>query len=122
MSTLQVTTQLVRLVNSNPAPGSLPNKLDTITTSSDLMYQATQVVGTSAEALAYGDVTDECLGVFINDDDTNYVEIGTGAFTPLIKIMPGQRAILPRISSLAAVVLRANTASVNVTVALYKVT
>lgn len=120
-STLQLITQCNRIVSSQLQPGSLPALQTDITTVGELFYLAKQVIGTSAESLVYGDMSDECMAIIQNDDATNFVEVGSGSFTAWFKIPPGRRAILPVISSLAAVQLKADTAACNVTVALYKV-
>lgn len=121
-SSIQFVLQLTRVVNSIVVPGSIPSKLVQLASASDLMYLATQVVGfASEEALAVGDVTDEAMCVLTNEDDTNYVEVGYGSFTAFLKVPPGEVCVLPRVSSLAAVMLRADTAAVNVTVALFKI-
>lgn len=119
---LQLVTQLTRLVDSIPKTGGFPQLQVTVDSTSDLLYSATQVVGFAAEeSLAAGDVTDDAMCVIFNEDDTNFVEVGSGSFTPWFKIPAGEFAILPRVSSLAAVQLRADTANVNVTVLLFKI-
>lgn len=80
-------------------------------------FNATQVVGTSSEALLLGDLANVGGGLIIrNNDADNYVEVDAitsfDAFPQ--KILPGQAVRLaPQTISLF---VKANTASVNVSV------
>lgn len=77
----------------------------------DYLHQ-TQVIGTSEEALALGDVTPGMILIF-NTDTTNYVSVrsGTGAAN-LIKIPAGEFCLFRLEAS--APYLIANTASVRI--------
>lgn len=100
-------------------------KAYTLETTSDLIIENTQIVGTSHEAIAAGDVTDDAYVEISNPHATAIVQIGvddTGVFVPLIDINPGDPpAILPRASSLAATYLQSDTVSTPVRVTLVKI-
>lgn len=64
---------------------------------SNLMAGGIQNIGTSAENLNFGEVSTPGYAVFVNLDDTNFVELGwddTG-FVGAVKILKGQFAIIP---------------------------
>lgn len=103
---------------------SIPNKTESVATTSELLHQTTQLVGTSHEQLSIGDMTDDCLAILRNSHATATVEVGvevSSTFYPLFEIPAGETAKLPRISSLAGTHLKASGASTPVLVALYKV-
>lgn len=55
-----------------------------------------QEIGTSEEVLASGDITTPGWSVFVNLDDTNYVEVGHftgGTFYEFLKLKPGDQMI-----------------------------
>ncbi len=55
-----------------------------------------QEIGTSEEILETGDVATPGWAVFVNLDDTDYVEIGNftgGTFYPFLKLKPGDQMI-----------------------------
>lgn len=119
---IALTIQLTRTVGNQLSMGTIPQKIVSLVSASDLIHTASQVVGyVSEESLSLGDVTDEAMCVIFNEDDTNFIEVGYGSFTAFIKIPPGELCILPRVSSLAAVKVQADTADVIVTVALFKI-
>jgi hypothetical protein len=117
LSTLQFWRESV--VVNNP-----PQKLIETATTSHLKTENTQVVGTTHEAVAAGDVTDSAMAHIENLHATAIVSVGgddTGSFVPWFTIPPGERAHLPRVSSLAATYLKSDTASTNVQVTLIKI-
>lgn len=102
-----------------------PQSEATIATTSELMLDATQVVGTTHELIAAGDVTDNAIAIIENLHATNTVLVGgddTGSFVEWFSIPPGYPpAILPQVGSLAATYLKASGASTSVKVTLVKV-
>jgi hypothetical protein len=88
-----------------------------ITMSGVDMVQATQNIGTSAEALSFGDITGvPAFCIVKNLDATNFIELATdsGMSNKFAKILAGQWAAFP--PSAAAIYALANTAGVLVQV------
>lgn len=104
-------------------PGQL--KEYSISTTSDLISEVTQIVGTTHEVVAVGDITDDAYMEVHNPHATALVQIGvddTGVFVPLIDIPAGYPpARIPRASTLAATYLKSDTASTSVRVTLVKI-
>ena len=74
-----------------------------------------QEIGTSHELVSITDITNKGFTYFGNLDTTNYVEIGvdvSATFYPLIKLLPGESAIM-RLSPSVAVYAQANTAAID---------
>lgn len=87
-----------------------------IATAKPNVAAGSQAIGTSPEAITYGDVTSTTGAVawFRNLDDTNYVEIGAFVnpiFYPIIRLLPGE-AYPIRIGS-SLLYGQAHTAAVN---------
>lgn len=83
-----------------------------ITMSGSDMVQATQNIGTSAEALDFGDITGTpAFCIVKNLDSTNYIELATdsGMVNKFAKILAGQWAAFP--PSSGTIYAQANTAS-----------
>lgn len=76
-----------------------------------------QTIGTTYEAIDFGDISTAGLVWFTNLDPDNYVEIGKQiagpAFDPFLKMLPGESAGPFRLSS-QSIYGRANTAAVDV--------
>lgn len=104
-------------------PGQL--KAYEIATTSDLISETTQVVGTTHELVALGDITDDAYCEIHNPHATAVVSIGhdvAAAFVALIDIPPGYPpAIIPRVATLATTYLKSDTASTPVRVTLVKI-
>jgi hypothetical protein len=96
-----------------------------IVTTSDLIDEKTQIVGTTHEVIAVGDMTDDAYVEISNPHATAVVQIGvddTGVFVPLIDIPPGYpAAVIPQASTLAAMYLKSSVASTPVRVTLVKI-
>jgi hypothetical protein len=96
-----------------------------IETTSDLIDEKTQIVGTTHEAIALGDVTDDAYLEVSNPHATAVIQIGiddTGVFVPLIDIPPGYpAAVIPLASSLAGTYLKSDTASTPIRITLIKI-
>lgn len=109
----------------NALSRSIPSKQKTIETSSGLVFDSTQVVGTTHEALAVGDVTDDAVLVVDNLHATALLQIGiddASVFVPVIDIPAGYpAAVIPIASSLAGLYLKSSVASTSVRVAAFKI-
>ena len=96
-----------------------------VETTSELVNETTQVVGTTHELIAAGDVTDDAFCIVENLHATAKVQIGlevAAAFTAVIDIPAGgPPAILPAVSTLASTYLQSDTASTPVRITLIKV-
>jgi hypothetical protein len=97
----------------------------TIETTSELMIENTQIVGTTHELITAGDLTDDVFAVIENLDDTETVQVGGDASTVFVEwftIPPGHpKAILPNVGALASTYLKATGANTPVRVSLYKI-
>lgn len=83
------------------------------------MIQSTQAIGTSAEALALGDISAPAAYIYVrNMDPTNFVVLSlvSDGSTPFAKIRPGHFALFPPPQS-GTIYALADTASVRVAVA-----
>lgn len=100
-------------------------KNTTVDTTSELYSDNTQLVGTTHELMAAGDVTDDAFVMVENLSSTATVEVGgddSAVFVSWISIPPGYPpAILPTASSLAATYLKSSEASTSVRVTLVKI-
>lgn len=98
----------------------------TVTTSSELYSENTQLVGTAHDAVDVGDISDNAMLIIENLDDTATIEVGgddTGAFVSWFTIPPGYGpCYFGRATSLASVYLKSDTASTPVRVTLMKLT
>lgn len=87
---------------------------DQVTMSGTHASGGIQTIGTTYEQVVIsGDVATLGWAYFVNNDLTNYVEIGvevSSAFYPLLKLLPGE-GVLVRLSNVG-VFARANTASI----------
>ena len=94
-------------------------------TTSEFFFDNTQSVGTTHEAVAAGDVTDDAMMIVENLHASATVEIGgdaTGSFVSWIKIPAGApAAFIPRVSSLAATYLKSSVAATPIRVTLVKI-
>lgn len=104
---------------------STPQKEITTDTTSEIYSDNTQIVGTSHEVIAAGDVTDSAMAIIENLHATATVQIGgddTGTFVPWITLPPGSPpAVLPRVAVLATTYLDSDTASTPIRVTLIKI-
>lgn len=110
------------------APGqtthSIPQRIYEQVTTSEIVNDATQIVGTTHEQLALGDATDDLFCRVENLHATATVEIGideSSVFVSVVKLPAGgPPAILPMLSTAADVYLKSSTASTPVRVTLCK--
>ena len=102
-----------------------PLKSYQIETTSELLLDNTQIVGTTHEVLAIADITDDALAIIENLSPTATIEIGGDAaavFVPWIRIPPGYpAAVLPVVESLAATYLISSAVTTPIRVRLYKI-
>jgi hypothetical protein len=93
----EIAYQFQILLNNGQLSDSYQSQSQGASQSSAKMVKNVQAVSNLVHAaLNLGDVVTPGWSVFVNLDDTNYVEIGvevTGAFHPLLKLKPGERAM-----------------------------
>jgi hypothetical protein len=103
---------------------SIPQQVYERETTSKIINDATQIIGTTHEQLALGDATDDLFCRIENLHATATVEVGrdiSTVFSPLFKIPAGgPPAILPMLSTAANVYLQSSLASTPVRVTLCK--
>jgi hypothetical protein len=103
----------------------LPNTTSTVSTTSNLAPVGEQVVGTTHELVAAGDVTDVAMMVVTNLHATAVVSVGgdsAGSFVKWFDVSPGDPpAVLPRVGTLASVYLKSSVASTTVGITLVKI-
>ena len=101
-----------------------PQKVVEKTTTSELNTDNVQIVGTTHEVIAAGDVTDSAACRIENLHATAIVSVGGdsgGSFVKWFDVPPGEVAYLPRVGTLASTYLDSDTASTPVQVTLIKV-
>lgn len=114
-------TQFVRGTYSEQVP---PFKEVEISTTSEITSDNVQIVGTTHEAIASGDVTDSARCEIENIHASATISVGgdsTGSFVLWFTIPPGEKAVLPRVGALASTYLKSTAASTPVRVTLHKV-
>lgn len=120
----RVTVRFDYLENSNFIRTN-PTRVFSVATTSNVVSDNTQIVGTTHELIAAGDVTDDAMVIVENLHATALVRIGGDAstvFVPWITIPAGEPpAILPRIAALASTYLISSVASTSVRVTLVKI-
>jgi hypothetical protein len=114
----------LQFVRDNVTIVNPPLKEVSTTTTSELRTDNVQVVGTTHELIAAGDVTDAAACRIENLHATAVVSVGgdaAGSFVKWFDVPPGEVAYLPRVGALASTYLDSDTASTPVSVALLKV-
>lgn len=104
--------------------GGIPQTQEEVLTDSSAFSQSTQLVGTSHEAIAGGDVADSAMCLIKNVHATATVSVGieeSAVFYPLLEIPPGETAKLPRLTSLAGTFLKSDETDTPVVVSLYEI-
>ena len=117
-------TSQLQFLRSSVVVRNPPQKVVEKTTTSELNTDNVQIVGTTHEVIAAGDVTDSALCRIENLHATAIVSVGSdaaGTFVPWFDIPPGEVAHLPRVRTLATTYLDSDTASTPVQVTLIKV-
>ena len=104
---------------------SIPQRVYDRATTSDLVNDNTQLVGTTHEQLALGDATDDLFCRIENLHATANVEVGIDdatVFVPVFEVPAGgPPAILPVLSTAANIYLKSSVASTPVRVTLCKI-
>jgi hypothetical protein len=114
----EITYQFQTLLSNGSLSDSYASNSQSADQSSALLIRNVQNIGFAAdEALQLGDVTTPGWCVFQNLDDTNYVEIGVGSFTPFLKLKPGEQCVC-RLGTTAPRA-KANTAAVDLFYIIY---
>lgn len=102
-----------------------PQKTFEITTTSDVVHDTIQLVGTTHTAISTGSATDVCYAEIQNLSATAIVQYGydsTGTFVPVGTLNPNDPpARLGRIPTLANLYLDSDTASTPIRVILSKI-
>lgn len=119
------TTFRLEILRENVVIRNGPLTSTSIATSSDLYSENTQLVGTSHEVIAAGDVTDDAIAIIENLHATATVTIGGdsgGSFVPWVDIPAGYpAAVLPQVATLASTYLKSTVASTPVRVTIAKI-
>ena len=119
------TTLRIEYSESNVLIRSLPMRAFNVETTSNLISDNTQIVGTAHDQVAVGDVTDDAMMIVENLHATALVQVGIDdatVFVPVVDIPAGgPPAILPIASALADTYLKSSTASTPVRVTLIKI-
>jgi hypothetical protein len=125
MSNAIRTTIKVEYLEDSVIVRSVPSKVYTVETTSGIVSDNTQLVGTTHEQVAISDVTDDAFLMVQNMHATALVQVGldvSTVFTPLVDIPAGgPPAIIPIASTLADTYLKSSVASTPVRVTLIKV-
>jgi len=123
-NSIKVSSRLERLRNSVSVQAP-PLSQVTVATTSELSLDGVQVVGTTHEVVAAGDVTDDAYMEVENLHATALVQIGgdaAGTFVPWCDIPAGYpEARFPIVSTLATTYLKSSVASTPVRVKLVKI-
>lgn len=110
---IQVTTKLY--VSKGGAQTANQTHNWTANMSGSDLLTATQVVGTTEEALDIGpDIGAPYIVEIANIDSTNYVEVGVASGVYFARILAGQTLFIPYVSSGITIYLKANTAAVSI--------
>lgn len=119
------TTLKVEYYESSRIVRMIPLQAFDVETTSNVLSDNTQLVGTTHEQVAAGDVTDDAFVMVQNLHATALVQIGiddASVFVPIIDIPAGgPPAILPVVTTLAATYLKSSVASTPVRVTLIKI-
>ena len=114
----------LQFVRDNVTIANPPLKEVLTETTSELRTDNVQIVGTTHEVIAAGDVTDAAACRIENLHATAIVSVGgdaAGSFVKWFDVPPGEVAFLPRVGALASTYLDSNTASTPVSVTLIKI-
>jgi hypothetical protein len=123
----EITLTLQTLLNNGGISDSHASGSFAVDQASAKMLRNVQEIGTTREALQLGDVTTPGYCVFINLDDTNFVEIGvegfidgvgTVGFIGFLKLKPGEQCLV-RLTTTAPYA-KADTAAVELFYIMYQ--
>ena len=118
-------TKSFQFVRDNVVRKQVPGKDYTISTTSELAPITEQIVGTTHELIAAGDVTDVAYCEVEVLHATATVSVGGdsgGSFVKWFDVKKGDPpAVMPRVGTLASTYLKSDTASTTVGVTLVKI-
>ena len=119
------TTLKIEYLEDNLVRRSVPTRVFGVETTSNILSDNTQLVGTSHAAIDIGDVTDDAMMIIENLHATATVQVGgddSAVFVPWIDIPAGgPPAIIPIVTALADTYLQSSVASTPVRVTMIKV-
>jgi hypothetical protein len=119
------TTSKIDWLDESTVARSIPLKVHDVETTSDVVSDLTQVVGTTHELVSVGDVTDDAMLIVENLHATALVQLGTddtGVFTAIIDIPATHpRCVIPQVSTLANLYIKSSVSSTPVRVAAFKI-
>jgi hypothetical protein len=119
------TTSKLDWLNASAVARSVPLSTTEVSTTSDIVSDLTQIVGTTHEIVSVGDVTDDAMLIVENLHATALVQLGTdaaGVFTAIIDIPATHpRCVIPQVSTLANLYIKSSIASTPVRVAAFKI-
>lgn len=125
MSNTIKSSKTFQFIRDNVVRKQVPGKEYTIATTSELAPITEQIVGTTHELIAAGDVTDTAYCEIEVLHATAEVSIGhdaAGTFVPWYSMKKGDPpAVLPRVAALASTYLKSDTASTTVGITLVKI-
>lgn len=124
MPSIRTTLRVENISGNSSTHGGVPNRTDTVETTSSLTSQSVQVVGTDHAAAEGGAVGDGAYVVVQNRSTTATVTVGgddASVFVPWFTIPPGAPpAIIPRVD-MADLYLKSSAVSTEVLVTAYKI-
>lgn len=124
MPSIRTTLRVENISGNSSTHGGVPNRTDTVETTSSLTSQSVQVVGTDHAAAEGGAVGAGAYVVVQNRSTTATVTVGgddATVFVPWFTIPPGAPpAIIPRVD-MADLYLKSSAASTEVLVTSYKI-
>jgi hypothetical protein len=119
------TTIKMDYLETNSIVLSFPSKTFSVTTTSEIQSVNTQLVGTTHEVIALGDVTDDAFVLIENKHATALVQVGVDVAASFVGVIDipagGPPAILPRATTLATTYLLSSVASTPVRVTMIKI-
>lgn len=107
------TTTSIRLANGTVKTSRSPGSIQADQATARYVANVQDIGFAAHEALDLGQVATPGVSWFMNQDDTNYVEVGiddTGTFEPTVKLLPGEDA---KLRLAGAPYAKANTAAVD---------
>lgn len=94
----ELTVSVQAILANGPLASMFPQTQIRVDQAAKVIDDRVWLIGTTAEAINWGDVTTPGYVGLRNTDDTNFVQVGIddgGVFIPLLKLLPGEVAIAP---------------------------
>ncbi|NDE18425.1 hypothetical protein EBZ80_26300 [bacterium] len=105
-----LTARLAASKGGSTLPGTTYNVSPSM--SGTYMGYTTQSIGTTEESLTLPpDVATAYKVLLVNNDATNYIEVGTVTTSYKFRIPPGEMLLIPYVVSSTTIYLKANTAA-----------